>query len=137
MLSQGRRPALRWLKHAFALDPPGPAEPSDEERLVVDRLCRYVHQRHLTAPARLLLESTLPLNFITSQVLHFFAPLVSAVTDTTGYSHFAGFLERRGAVEYLCQRLDELEKEHETHGGGAAAPATDLQRDNDDDDEEL
>lgn len=106
---------MRWLKHAFAIEPPGPAEPTDHERLVVDRLCRYVHKRGLTTAAQMLLESTMPLSYLTSQLMHFFAPLVSAVTDSTGYGHFATFLERRGAVEYLCRRLDELENERETN----------------------
>ena len=42
---------MNWIRHAFALDPPGPAEPTEAERPIVDRLCREVVRRRLTVPA--------------------------------------------------------------------------------------
>jgi hypothetical protein len=100
---------LHWLKHAFAVDPPGPAVPTDAQRAAIDRVCRIVVARGLTMPALLFLESVRPLNYISAQTLHFFAPFITALQDTQACDDFARFLERGGAVEYLCQRLEELE----------------------------
>jgi hypothetical protein len=47
-----------------------------------------------------------PLNFIGSQALHFFTPLISVVTDAEGYRAFCAFLEQRGSIDYFCQRIE-------------------------------
>ena len=44
---------MNWLKHAFAVDPPGPAEPTDAQRVPVDKICREIVPRHMTTPALL------------------------------------------------------------------------------------
>lgn len=99
----------RWFRHAFAVDKPGPAEPSDAEREVVDKVCAQIVKRHLTTPSLIFLEMSRPLNYIGSQTMHFFAPFVWAVTDPRGFETFAGFLERRGSIEYICRRIEALE----------------------------
>ena len=102
---------MRWLTHAFAVDPPGPAEPTPEQRAVADSVCREIVRRHLTTPALMFLEMSRPLNFVGAQALHFFAPFLSAVTSADGHKHFATLLEQRGSVDYLCRRIEELEAE--------------------------
>lgn len=102
---------MRWLKHAFAVDPPGPAEPTPEQSEVVDAVCRQIVKRHLTTPALLFLEMSRPLNYLGSQVLHFFAPFLAVVSRGGGHRHFAAFLEHRGSIDYLCRRIEELEAE--------------------------
>jgi hypothetical protein len=38
---------VRWLKHAFAVDPPGPAEPTPLQRAAAETICReIVRSRH-------------------------------------------------------------------------------------------
>lgn len=61
---------MSWLKHAFAVDPPGPAEPTPAQRAAVDRVCFEITKRHLSTPALLFLETFRPLNYLGSQVLH-------------------------------------------------------------------
>jgi hypothetical protein len=100
---------MRWLKHAFAVDPPGPAEPTTEQRQAVDAVCRQIVKRHLTTPTLLFLEMSRPLNYLGSQLLHFFAPVLSVLTSRQGHRHFAAFLEHRGSIDYLCRRIEELE----------------------------
>ena len=102
---------LEWLKHAFAVDPPGPAEPTPRQAEVIDRLCREVVRRRLTTPALLALEMSRPLNFVTAQAVHFFDPLVKAVTDADGHREFATFLEHRGSIDHLVKRIEEMEAE--------------------------
>lgn len=101
----------QWLSHAFAVEEPGEAEPDDEARPIVERLCREIVRRRLTTPALLVLEASRPLNFVTSQALHFLSPLLSAVTDARGHEHLARFLERRGSIDYFCNRIEDLERE--------------------------
>ncbi|HEX6984965.1 MAG TPA: hypothetical protein VF170_06290 [Planctomycetaceae bacterium] len=102
---------LDWLRRAFAVDPPGPAEPTPRQAEVVDRVCREVVHRRLTTPALLLLEMSRPLNFVTAQAIHFFDPLVRAVTDADGPREFAAFLEHRGSIDHLVRRIEEIEAE--------------------------
>ena len=103
----------RWLQHAFAVEPPGPYEPTGDERDVVERLCREIAKRRLDAAALFFLESSRPLNYVGAQTLHFFSPIVSAVCDADGVNRFARFLEHRGAVDYLCNRLEALRREYD------------------------
>jgi hypothetical protein len=100
---------MRWLKHAFAVDPPGPAEPTPEQEAAVDAVCRQIVKRHLTTPSLLFLEMSRPLNYVGAQLLHFFGPFLSVLTHRKGHRDFAAFLEHRGAIDYLCRRIEELE----------------------------
>lgn len=106
-----------WLKHAFAVEPPGPAEPTPRQAEVVDRLCREVVRRGMATPALVALEMSRPLNFVTAQAIHFFDPLVAAVTDADGHREFARFLEQRGSVDHLVRRIGEIEAEAKASGG--------------------
>lgn len=100
---------MEWLKRAFAIDPPGPATPTELQKAVVDRICREIIKRRLTTPALLFLESWRPMNYLSAQALHYFAPLVSVLADAQQYTAFADFLAQRGSVDYLCVRIEELE----------------------------
>lgn len=100
---------MHWLKHAFAVEPTGPVEPTPEQEAAVDAVCRQIVKRHLTTPSLLFLEMSRPLNYLGAQALHFFGPLLSVLTHRKGHQHFAAFLEHRGAIDYLCRRIEELE----------------------------
>jgi hypothetical protein len=115
------------LSHAFAVEPPGPAEPTGEQRAVVERICREVVRRHLTTPAIAFLQMSQPLNYLAAQAMHFFVPIVSAVTDAGGMAHFAVFLEHRGSIEYICRRLEDLEQEATARDRGDDTPTADDQ----------
>jgi hypothetical protein len=101
---------MKWLKHAFAVDPPGPAEPNDIQRIVVDRLCTEVVRRRMVIPAKLVLEMGRPLNYVSAQLLHFWQPIASAVINATEYEQFSLFLEQRGSIDYISQQLSTLEE---------------------------
>jgi hypothetical protein len=111
-LSRSEQSRVSWLKNAFAVDSAGHFEPTAPQRLVVDRVCDEITRRHLTSPALLFLETCRPLNYVGSQAMQFFHPIVSLVTGSRdGYRHFAEFLEQRGSVDYLCRRLEDSEME--------------------------
>ena len=113
---------MKGWRHAFAVDPPGPAEPDEMQRDVIDRLCRAVVRRQMTTPALFALEMSRPLNYMGSQAMHFFRPIVSTLFDTARYQALAEFLEKRGSVEYVCRRLEAMEEEAvQRESGGADA----------------
>jgi hypothetical protein len=100
-----------WLKHAFGIDPPGPARPDEAQALIVERVCREIVRRRLTTPAMMALEMGRPLNHLSAQVLTFFKPFVAIVGNSAAYDHFTAFLEQRGSVDYISARLEHLEAE--------------------------
>jgi hypothetical protein len=108
-----------WLKHAFAIEKAESFDPNPRQREIVDRLCRHVVQRGLTTPALLFLETVRPLNYVSAQTLQFFSPFLSVVVDAQGCQEFAEFLEHRGAIEFLCLRIEAIESGVEE---GAAKP---------------
>ncbi len=105
------------LKHAFAVDAPGAVEPTDAQRPAVDWVCGQVAKRHLTTPGLIALEMSRPLNYVFSQTLQFFSPGAWAIFGQRNYehyTHFAAFMEHRGAMEYLERRIEHFEAQFET-----------------------
>ena len=99
---------FNWLKHAFAVEPPGPVEPSPAQAAVIDAVCREIARRGMTLPAQMVLDSSAPLSYLAGQSLRFFEPFLGAVLDPASVREFAGFLEKRGAVEYIAKRLEAM-----------------------------
>lgn len=104
---------MRWLKHAFAVEPDGPAEPTDAEQAIAVRVCREIVRRRMTTPALTFLEICRPLNYLGAQAMHFFGPVVTALVERDGYRTFAGFLERRGSIDYLCRQIEAIEAQRD------------------------
>jgi hypothetical protein len=113
---------VQWLKHAFAVEQPGPAEPTDTQRAAVERVCLEIVRRRLTTPALFGLEMIRPLNYLGSQALHFFAPVISVFAHSDGHREFARFLEHRGSIEYICGRIETLETEAASRKSQHAQP---------------
>jgi hypothetical protein len=75
-----------------------------------------VARRHLTTPGLVALELARPLNYLIAQGMHFAEPGVWALAPPRvrrGYQHFASFLERRGSLDYMCRRIEELEQQYQ------------------------
>ena len=111
---------MQWLRHAFAIDPPGPAQPDPAERILVDKICSEVVRRRLTTPALLLLEMSRPLNYVSAQFLHFLQPFLSVLGNTADADRFARFLERRGSIEYIADRIEALDAEGRSRPSGTS-----------------
>ena len=101
------------IKHAFALSKKENFNPNKKQILIVDKVCHEVVKRHLAMPAVLLLETLRPLNYIGSQVMHFFQPIISSVLPVDGYSDFTELLEQRGSVDYFCERITNIEEKRQ------------------------
>jgi hypothetical protein len=100
------------LKHAFAVDPPGAAQPNEAQARTIERVCREVVRRRLTTPAMIALEMGRPLNHLSAQVLTFFQPFIAIAGDATAYEQFTSFLEQRGSVDYIGARIEALEADY-------------------------
>ncbi len=100
-----------WFRHAFALGPAEAVAPNDIQRAVVDRLVKEVVRRRLTTPALLALEACSPLNFVSAQALHYFQPFIASFADVRAYDEFAKFVEQRGSVDYIRERIETVERE--------------------------
>ena len=102
---------LAWLKHAFAVETSGAVEPTPQQAAAIDAVCREVMKRGMMLPAQMVLDSSGPLGFVAGQSLRFFEPYLTLVLDPIGVREFAFFLEKRGAVDYLAKRLNELSEQ--------------------------
>jgi hypothetical protein len=100
-----------WLKHAFAVAPPGSAQPSVEQATAIDAVCREIVRRELTLPAQMLLDSSAPLSFLAGQSLRLFEPFLGVLLNPESVRQFATFLEQPGALDYIANRLDELRRD--------------------------
>ncbi len=87
---------------------------SDEEIHLLKNLAEATKKRGLTTPAILFLESFKPMNFIGSQVMVFFKPILSLFADTTTYEKYSEILSRRGSIDKLLEILEEQESADST-----------------------
>ena len=99
---------MSWWKHAFAVEPEGPATPTPEQQQVIDLWCRRITERGLALPATLFLESSRPLGPLAAQSLVFLQPWFEMAIDRRQLQLLTAFLEHRGSFDYLCRRLEEL-----------------------------
>lgn len=90
------------------------AQRLERQRAVLQTVADKLLERHLEAPAILMLESIKPLSFIASQGLVFMGPLLQAVLAVQDYDTFAEALENRENVEWLIQRLEAGEGSRES-----------------------
>lgn len=96
-----------WLRHAFAVENKESLEVTPRQAELVERVCEEVVRRRMVAPALIVLETGRPLNFVVSQAMHFFEPIARSLFDASGVREFANFLEQRGSIDYLVERLEE------------------------------
>jgi hypothetical protein len=105
-----KRSLKGWLKNAFALDAEPLAIPNAEDQAIIDRLAQAIVSRGLTAPALLLLECARPLNYVSGQFMRLIAPFAELLFDQQQYARLASFLERRGSIEYICRRVEAIDR---------------------------
>jgi hypothetical protein len=79
--------------------------PEDEERLL-NKVAERVVRWKMSVPAIIFLESVKPLNYIGSQTLVFFEPIVQSLFNFKDYDSFRRAMERRENVERLMQKIE-------------------------------
>lgn len=97
------------LKHAFAVKTKQSLEVTARQKELVERVCDEIVRRRMVTPALVTLETGRPLNFVVSQIVHFFEPIAASLFDSSDIRQFANFLEQRGSVDFLVQQLEERE----------------------------
>src|SRR5437870_11986625 len=98
------------VKHAFAVEPEG--QPlSLEDLALLERVAATVAERGMATPAILFLESVGPMNFLGSQALHFFTPILEVDFTQRDVERVARLLERR---DTLARLADLIERQAET-----------------------
>lgn len=83
----------------------------EDEMAVLDKLARKVVEWQMTAPAIIFLESVKPLNFIGSQAMVFFEPIVQSIFAFKDYETIRSALEKRQSIEVLLQKIEEQDVE--------------------------
>lgn len=71
-------------------------------------VAKKIIELKLVTPAIFFFEMVKPLNFIGSQTMVFFGPIVSAFVKTDGYYRAAELFESNVSVEFLISELERL-----------------------------
>jgi len=96
----------------FPLPPPEgqtPGSLTPEQDEVLDKVARKVVQKRMTVPAIMFIESVKPLNFIGSQLMVFFEPIVQSLFEFKSYTVFREAIENRDNVEILMQKIEKYD----------------------------
>jgi len=80
-----------------------------EEEAVLDKVAHKVIEWRMAAPAILFLESVKPLNFIGSQAMVFFEPIVQSLFNIKDYDTFRQVLEKRESIEILLLKIEKYD----------------------------
>lgn len=100
---------MGFWKNAFAIDKEAEHHFSEEERALVRRLTAKIVDHGLALPGILFIETARPLNFIGSQALAYFEPMIEGLFSWEDYAKFRVILERRGSVELILKSIEDAE----------------------------
>lgn len=93
------------FRHAFAVRPE--SQPlSIEDVELMERVADVIVKRGMAAPATVFLESMGPMNFLGSQALHFFTPIVECAFNVKEVEQVARLLERRDSIPKLIAIIE-------------------------------
>jgi len=81
------------------------------EKKIIEKVAKKVVQWHMAVPAILFIESVKPLNFIGSQILVFFSPIVQSIFTIVDYDKFTAMMEDRRKVELFLREIEKQEAE--------------------------
>lgn len=82
-----------------------------EAQQTIEKVARFVAERHLGSAGILMLESLRPLHGIGSQAMYFVLPFAEVLFDSQKYQNFALMLENEEYLKQLINRIDELDEE--------------------------
>ena len=81
-----------------------------DDKNFLSRLAKKIFEYQMITPSIFFLEMAKPLNFIGSQTMVFFGPIISAFVKTDGYYRAAELFEEQSSVEFLICELEKLGK---------------------------
>lgn len=83
--------------------------PKEERERMLDKLAKIVVKYNLSVPGIIFFDSTKYLNRIGSQFLVFSSPVLNSIIPSWEADKYAAIFEKRESVEYLLDRIEELE----------------------------
>ena len=92
------------FKHAFATQG---KKLEDDDTVLIRKLADFVVRRDMSVPAIMFLESVRPLNFVGSQTMVFFKPILSRFFSRYEYDKIAIILEKREVVDLLIKEIEQ------------------------------
>ena len=98
------RRIIDGLKHAFATDV---VKLENNEIVLIKKLADYVVKRRMSVPAIMFLESVQPLNFIGSQAMVFFRPILTQFFSNDEYNKLSDILEKREVINMLISEIEQ------------------------------
>ena len=98
------------FKHAFATDS---AKFDECDTELIRKLADFVVRRNMSMPAIMFLESVRPLNFVGSQAMVFFKPIVSRFFTKVEYDKLATILEKREVIDLLIKEIEKKAKQND------------------------
>ena len=93
------------FRHAFAVRPESQPLSIDDVELM-ERVADVIVKRGMAAPATVFLESMGPMNFLGSQALHFFTPIIECAFNVKEVEQVARLLERRESIPRLIAIIE-------------------------------
>lgn len=107
---------MGFWKNAFAMGAKEPKALNERQEVIMETLAAKVVEWKMSVPAILFLESMKPLNYVGSQALVFFGPIVNSFFTIRDYDDFVAMMEERGNIERLLQRIEAKEGVRESKG---------------------
>lgn len=77
----------------------------EQELALVERLADFVIKRGMAEPALMFLETIRPLNFIGSQAMVFFRPILTTFFSPKDYERLSQILEKRVSIDILIEEI--------------------------------
>ncbi|MCK4909589.1 MAG: hypothetical protein KAS70_06790 [Planctomycetes bacterium] len=108
-MTEKKKTLLAEIKNAFAVDAQENFSP--EEMALLEKAATKVVQRQMTTPAVIFLESARPLNWIGSQAMTFFQPILGLVVSTKEFEMMAKILEKRKSIDVLIELIERKDAE--------------------------
>ena len=84
-----------------------------DDKVFLSKIARKIVELRLVTPSIFFLEMVKPLNFIGSQTMVFFGPIISAFVKTDGYYRAAELFEEHSSIEFLICELERLGKDEQ------------------------
>jgi hypothetical protein len=78
---------------------------------LIEKIARYIVERHMAPAAIMTVESLRPLHSIGSQLMYFLLPVAEMIFDSKAYQEFAILIDNDDYVKLLLKRIDELDEE--------------------------
>ncbi len=95
---------INGFKHAFATDS---TKLEDCDTALIRKLADFVIRRNMSVPAVMFLESVRPLNYVGSQAMVFFKPILSRFFTKVEYDKLAALLEKREVIDRLIKEIEQ------------------------------